>query len=180
MRLIDEFKPALIFLAKFLMTYVVGNLLYGILVESYNNSPDLFTVAVARQTAVVLDVFGYSVTTQVNPAGPTVFLVKGQRLVIDVFEGCNGLNVMIVFLSFLVAFGGSRKRMLWFVPAGIFVIHLFNLARLTLLYVLAEGGSTHFHYFHKYFFTAILYVCVFGLWALWIKKIHGQVGVSRS
>jgi exosortase/archaeosortase family protein len=67
--------------------------------------------------------------------------------------------------------------MLWFIPAGLIVIHIFNLGRISLLYFVAQRYEEYFYLFHKYFFTAIIYVVVFLLWALWVLKF---VGVGRK
>ena len=170
----QEFKPALLFVGKFLALYLVGNLLYGIFIELYDNRPDPITVWVTNQSAKVLHVTGFSASAEINPAGPTVLLKENNKLVLRVYEGCNGVNVMIVFAAFIVAFGGRIRTMLWFVPLGLVVIHVANLARLWLLYYTALFEPKYFYYFHKYFFTAILYLIVFALWALWVIRFHDK------
>jgi len=52
---------------------------------------------------------------------------------VKVIEGCNGLAVMIMFLAFLLGFPGPWKQKAWFIPAGLLVIHLFNIARVAVL-----------------------------------------------
>jgi len=115
-------------------------------------------------------------TAIVNTQGPTVFIQTPERSVLNIFEGCNGVNVMIVFIAFMVAFGGPVKKMLWFIPAGLLIIHLFNILRLVLLYYTDLYYEEWFYYFHKYLFTAILYIVVFILWAVWIMKIVQRKG----
>ncbi len=80
---------------------------------------------------------------------------------------------MIVFAAFLAAFGGSMKKLGWFLPLGIVLIHLSNLARIILLYVVAVGYQHYFYYVHKYVFTAAIYAMVFALWIVWVK-INGE------
>jgi len=96
-----------------------------------------------------------------NTHGPTVLLSNDVKVILSVYEGCNGINVMIVFVAFLAAFGGSLKKMSWFLPAGIILIHLSNLARIILLYFVAVGYRHYFYYVHKYIFTAVIYMMVF-------------------
>ena len=81
---------------------------------------------------------------------------------------------MIVFVAFLVAFGGQRKKLSWFLPAGMVIIHLSNIARIALLYFVAVGYQHYFYYVHKYVFTAAIYVIVFLLWVIWVVKINGK------
>lgn len=172
MNLFKEFKSALIFLGKFVGFYLAGNILYGIYVESFDRRADNITFWVANQTSWVLNRVGYEARVEAVPEIPKLGMEEAGRVVLYVFEGCNGLNVMIVFVAFLFAFGGSFRRMSVFLPAGILVIHLFNLLRIGLLFNLAVGKSTHFYYYHKYLFTATLYVVVLALWALWVLRLN--------
>ncbi len=50
-KLIKEFKPALLFLLKFLGMYVILSIFYGIYVESFGTNPDTITIWVSQQTS---------------------------------------------------------------------------------------------------------------------------------
>jgi len=179
--MLKDFKPALFFLAKFLAIYFVGNILYGVYVESCGNSADAITKSVTVQTVKLLNLLDPSISTEVNQNEPTVFIKKGTSTVINVFEGCNGINVMIVFVAFLIAFGGPKKKLIWFLLFGLLIIHLTNLVRLCLLYYVAQHYEHYFYYVHKYFFTAILYLIVFALWVIWVVKFNIKpIGSSRQ
>ncbi len=172
MRILSEFKPALLFLGKFLAVYLVGNILYGLWIESYGTKPDPLTRIVTGQTSDMLASFGFATEVADNPARPTVFILTEGKVVISVFEGCNGLNVMIVFTAFILAFSGPFRNSIWFIPAGLALIYLLNLGRVGALYWMARFQPHYFYYFHKYFFTASLYAVVFLLWWIWIYKIN--------
>ncbi len=165
----QEFRPALRFLMIFVGIYIVGNVVYGVYVESYKPLPDPVTHWVTHQSAVLLTAFSEPVVSVVSDKGPYVLMKKDVRTVLSVFEGCNGLNVMIVFVSFVIAFGGKVRQMLVFTAAGCLIVHAANLLRIMLLYETALYRPAFFYYFHKYFFTAVLYVVVFGLWYGWIE-----------
>lgn len=172
MSLLKDFKPALMFLAKFLAVYLVGNIVYGIFIESFGPEADPVTRVVTAQTSALLNATGYDSAVG-NIAGTRkVGLYQSGELVLNVFEGCNGINVMIVFMAFLVAFGGRLVPFLVYLPAGLLIIHVFNLLRIYLLFYLVANDSDQFYYYHKYVFTASLYGVVFGLWALWIYRFH--------
>ncbi len=172
LKLLSEFKPALYFIAKFLALYFVGNLLYGFFIESYGQTADPVTRVVTSQTSGVLNWFGFDTRIENHPSAPNVVVYDGDNSVVSVFEGCNGINVMIVFAAFLFAYGGPGKKLLYFLPAGVIIIHLLNIVRIALLFVLAREESEQFYYYHKYFFTASLYLVVFVLWFLWITLFH--------
>ena len=175
--LFTEFRPALRFLSIFVGVYLLGNVFYGLYVEFYKPAPDPATVWVSEQTAFVLNLVGGGVYSVESEGEPTVLLKNNDKTVLRIFEGCNGLNVMVVFLAFVVAFGGKPKKELLFIVAGLFVLHLSNLVRIILLYYTAIHQPHFFYYFHKYFFTAILYLVVFVLWFQWtrMKPKHDSV-----
>ena len=158
----------------FLGLYLGGNVMYGLWIAYYKGSPDPATWAVTYQTSKVLHQVGYPVEMVENTQGPTVFLKNDGKIFLNIYEGCNGINVMIVFVAFLVAFGGQRKKLSWFLPAGMVIIHLSNIARIALLYFVAVGYQHYFYYVHKYVFTAAIYVIVFLLWVIWVVKINGK------
>src|SRR5258706_1124407 len=174
-----EFKPAFRFLFIFVGLYLAGNIVYGLWIESYAYLPDPGTREVTRQTSNVLNVLGYHTTSTENTQGPTAFISNDVRIILTMYEGCNGINVMIVFVAFLAAFGGSLKKLSWFLPVGIVLIHLSNLARIALLYFVAVGYHHYFYYVHKYVFTAAIYVMVFALWIVWVK-INGNQKEAKT
>lgn len=166
---IQKFKPALRFLMLFLGSYLVANILYGIFIESYKPSPDPLTISVSNQTSSLLALFGDDVNTVINTEAPNILIVKDGKTILRVFEGCNGINVMIVFGCFLLAFGGRPIAVGLYFLMGCLVLHLANLARVLLLFYTAIHRPLFFYYFHKYFFTAALYAVVFALWLVWIR-----------
>lgn len=172
MSLLREFRPALMFLGKFLALYLAGNIVYGLFIESYGTHPDPITRMVTFHTAHVLRMTGYEAGVRDHDTRPLIGLTEHGSTVLNIFEGCNGINVMIVFVAFMFAFGGNIRRLTVFVPAGLLIIHFFNLIRLVLLYHLAGSGSPQFYYYHKYVFTGILYLVVFVLWAIWVMLFY--------
>ena len=174
-----EFKPALRFLLIFVGAYLVGNIIYGVYVEWYKPAPDPMTVWVTNQAAYALTKLDGPVESVVSAGEPIVLLrdaVQGgdSKTTLRVFEGCNGLNVIIVFVSFIAAFGGRAKQIAIFLLTGFLVIHIANLLRIILLYYTAAYRPLFFYYFHKYFFTAVLYVVVMGLWFVWTQMKSNQ------
>ncbi len=166
-----DFKYSFLFLGKFLAIYFCANILYGVFIDSYVAQPDPITYWVTNQTSHVQNILGIASSIEINEGKKSISMKNNGERVINVFEGCNGLNVMIVFVAFLVAYGGYPKRMLWFLPLGLLVIHLFNLLRIILLYVAAQQNTHYFYYIHKYFFTAALYLVVIVLWIIWVMKL---------
>jgi exosortase/archaeosortase family protein len=61
--------------------------------------------------------------------------------------------------------------MIWFVPLGLAVIHVANLGRIVLLFLVSLYEPEYLYFTHKYLFTAFIYLFVFLLWILWVMKI---------
>jgi exosortase family protein XrtF len=171
---LKEFKPAILFVAKFLAFYLIGNLLYGFFITAYEPKADPATEWVTHQTATILNILDAPVVSYAKSNKPMV-IIKHIKPVIGVFEGCNGLNVIIVFLSFVLAFGPLNKKLIWFIPAGLLLIHVSNLFRIGLLFFISKDYPHHLYFFHKYFLTAFIYGVVFALWFVWLRinKRHG-------
>lgn len=169
--LLREFRPAILFLAKFIGIYLAGNLLYGWYITSWYPSPDPVTSWVTHQSAGILDLFGWETSTYNHAVKPTTYIAHNQQPIISVYEGCNGLNVVVVFLAFLFAFGPISKSMFWFVPLGIIVIHLSNLARIILLFLVSVKLPGFLYFTHKYLFTAFIFFFVFLFWFWWVAKL---------
>jgi exosortase family protein XrtF len=167
-----ELRPAFRFLAIFVGLYLCLNILYGLWISSCNPQVDPVTAIVTKRSSTLLNLLGEETNTQPKESSPSVSILNPSGVVINVFEGCNGINVMIVFVSFLFAFGGKRKKIIWFLPMGIIIIYLANLIRVMTLYYVAEYWAAYFYYLHKYVLTAFLYLLVFVLWWFWIEKVN--------
>ena len=170
--LLKQFRPTIIFLAKFLGMYIAGSLLYGWFITHYHPAPDPVTIWVTEQTVFLIRIFGWDVTAFHSELIPTVSVVLANRSIISVYEGCNGLNVLIIFWAFIFAFGPWGKRLTIFSLAGMVIIHVANLVRLVLLFFVAYYYSNALYFIHKYFFTAAIYVVVLVLWLWWIRNIR--------
>jgi exosortase family protein XrtF len=165
-----EFKPTIFFLIKFLGLYLSLNILYGFYVTSYEPKPDPITRLATQQTASILTFLSWPCTTKDYPSKPSVAIQHQAKTIVSVYEGCNSINVMIVFLAFVLSFGSPTKALSWYVPLGLVVIYVVNLFRIGLLF-LVSLKLPHFLYFtHKYLFTAFIYLVVLLLWLYWIKR----------
>lgn len=180
---IKDFLPTIFFLLRFFGVYAILSVSYGFYIKSFDeledSETDPITQSVVRQLSVVSEWFGYEVDIDEHShrnygslaeeqTFDTVYFDKIQ--VIAVEEGCNGISVMILFVAFVLAFGGNWKSAVWFIPSGLLIIQIGNLMRLLLLAVLkAETDGNYFHFFHKYGFTAVIYLLVLILWHIWVR-----------
>jgi len=167
---VSEFKPTILFLSKFVGIYLIASFLYGLYVTSYGQHVDPITQNVSAETATVLTMLGWPTETRPYQGKPTCKLMYEGHSILSVYEGCNGINTMIVFAAFVIALGPLNKKTLWFVLSGLLLIHLVNLSRITALFFVSKFLPQFMYFTHKYLFTATLYVVIFILWIVWVKK----------
>lgn len=174
--MLKEFRPTIIFLLKFALFFGVGSALYSAYIRHYQHletpQPDPITHWVAVQVNGIAQTLGYDANLWYPEDQPLVVVyIKGfENDNVTFYEGCNGINIMILFLSFVFAFGNNIKARLWFMPTGLVAIHLFNLARLSSLTIMATLSHSVFHFFHKFAFTGVIYAFVLLLWYLWATR----------
>ncbi|HEY0656732.1 MAG TPA: exosortase family protein XrtF [Chryseosolibacter sp.] len=169
--MLRQYKHALTFLAKYVVLYLALNSLYAWYVESYKPDADPITVAVTKHSAFVLSIFDPAVGYHVVPGTANVPITRNAVTIIEVFEGCNSINVVIVFVSFIIAFRGPGKLLLQFFLIGVSLIYMMNLMRIIALYVVALKFPEALYFFHKFLFTGLLYAVVFALWYWWTIKV---------
>lgn len=166
----NEFQPTLVFLARFLVVYVVGNLIYGWFIYMYEPDVDPITHVVTNQGAWIVSQLGWE-SEAIDYAGKSTTSIRWNgRGIISVYEGCNSINVMIVFLSFLFAFGPLNRATFYFSMVSLSAIYVANLARIVLLFLIVIYYPDHSYFVHKYLFTAFIYLIVFALWVIWVFR----------
>lgn len=183
-----DFKPTILFLLKFFGVYLICSFLYGFYIQQYDTAEqpitDPATRFVTNQCISTANLMGYNAEAIENDhinydsAEEQTYdsLWLNDTYAVSIEEGCNGVNLMIIFTAFVIGFGGRFLNMVIFIPAGIVFIHLANIGRLMLLSLLnVEWEGQAFHFFHKYGFTAIIYVAIFLLWYLWVMRFSGKL-----
>jgi len=88
---------------------------------------------------------------------------------LEIVDGCNGIEVIGLFIGFVVAYSGLTRNRLLFIPLGILVLYLTNVVRIIVLAITQLHAPSIFHITHDYSTTAIFYLVVFGMWVLWVN-----------
>jgi exosortase family protein XrtF len=166
-----QYKPFLLFLASFFGTYVLLTFLYQFFLNGFKNGKvDSVTRLVALNTEEVISWF-YQLIRMEEVKNEPFFLVYFQNQVVArIVEGCNAISVIILFVSFIVAFSGSLKNTLLFIFGGSLIIYILNVLRIAVLTVLLYYFPEHLHLLHGILFPLIIYGLVFVLWVIWVNK----------
>jgi exosortase family protein XrtF len=168
-----QYKPFLQFLAKFFITYLVFTFLYQLYLNQYdvkNNEVDGITQFVANQTEKVLSIFDDKSYTKPNLHEPSVKMFYKSKWVSRIIEGCNAMSVIILFVSFVIAFSGKVKHTILFIIAGSLIIHVFNIIRIALLSMAVYHFPEAQEFLHSVVFPLFIYGVVFLLWIIWVNK----------
>ncbi|HLF52216.1 exosortase family protein XrtF [Flavobacterium sp.] len=168
-----QYKPFLLFLGKFALTYLVLTIIYQGYLNQFDEKTfevDGFTQLVAKQTEQTLLFFNGDANTELHPSQPNVKLFYNQKYVARIIEGCNALSVIILFVAFVVAFTGKLKHTLLYIIGGSLLIHVLNIARIALLAVALYHFPNQEPVLHGVVFPLFIYGIVFILWVIWVNK----------
>ncbi len=171
--LLLQYKPFLLFLGKFLLSYLVLTIIYQSYLNRFDEAKsevDSFTQLVAKQTETVLSWINSKSYIENNLNEPSIKVIYQNKYVIRIIEGCNALSVIILFIAFIVAFTGKFKNTILFILFGSFLIHVLNIARITLLSIALFHFPKSEHILHGVVFPLIIYGIVFLLWVIWVNN----------
>lgn len=171
--LLLQYKPFLLFLGKFIASYLFLTILYQSYLNRFdakNAEVDSFTQIVADQSATVLSWFDSQSYTMPHLKEPSVKLFYKGKYISRIIEGCNAISVIILFIAFVIAFTGKFKNTIFFIIMGIFLIHILNIVRISLLCIALCSFPQYEHLLHAVIFPLVIYTVVFLLWVIWVNK----------
>ncbi len=168
-----QFKPFLVFLGKFIFTYLLLAFIYQSYLNQYdekNFEVDGMTQMVAHQSQQMLSLVDSNSYTLPNLKESSVKLFYHGKWVARIIEGCNAISVIILFISFVIAFKGKIWQTVLFILSGILLIHFFNVLRIALLCMAIFHHPSWEHFLHGVLFPLFIYGVVFSLWVIWVNK----------
>jgi exosortase/archaeosortase family protein len=90
---------------------------------------------------------------------------------IKVVESCSGVKQIMQFAILMLIFPGPWKHKLWYIPLGMFIVHITNIFRISMLVVVAKHSPENIEYAHDNWLRIMFYVVIFILWLIWVEKI---------
>ncbi len=94
---------------------------------------------------------------------------------IAINAGCSGLKQFSQFALLMIFFRGPWLKKLWFIPLGVFIVHLTNLFRIIGLSIVLLWKPDYWQFSHDYLFRPFFYVVIFFMWIWWVEKIAPPV-----
>lgn len=156
------------FLIFFFILYLGWALLYEWLIHPWGKLDQLVINSSSNIALAFLQLLGY--TTFVGPSETIRTIGIDGTHGLWIGDPCNGLTLFALFTSFILAFPGAIRHKFWFIPLGILLIHFINCIRITALCIIVLYKPSWLEFNHTYLFQILIYLFIFGLWWLWIKR----------
>jgi exosortase family protein XrtF len=170
---LNQYKPFLSFLLKFFLSYIVLTSLYQFYLNSFDSASleiDSITEIVSVQTQQTIELFNYNSHLEPHPKQNSNMLFVEGKKVARVVEGCNAISVIILFISFVIAFKGNWKKTVLFILFGSLLIYVLNVIRIALIAIALYHYPEQEHLLHGVVFPLFIYGVVFLLWVIWVNK----------
>ena len=122
-----------------------------------------FTAAIAKVSAKILDLFGQQ--TVMN--GTRVY---GKDFAVDIENGCNGIEALIIFLSATLSFPAPWKARLTGLVLGAIGIQIVNLIRVVALFMTGVYFPSFFDSSHTVVWQTVVILFAVLLWIFWAQR----------
>lgn len=165
-------KPGLLFVARFLAAlivfYVVGAL------EPVNDR------VVVPFTEIVVGATAFLLRTAHQHVDVLGTILRTPRFALDVRNGCNGLEAVMVLAAAMLAFPSTLRSRLAGLFAGSVAIQLLNLVRVSSLVWLGEHHREFFDFVHVGVWQSIVILAAVSMFIFWSWKFAEKPLASRS
>ncbi len=105
-----------------------------------------------------------------NEIGCMDYVSLNGKKIVGIADGCNALELYILYVGFLIAFSGPIKKIIIFSVAGIVIIYAVNISRLAALAVMNMYHFNAANIAHHYIFKVVVYAVIFGIWVIYVKQ----------
>jgi exosortase H (IPTLxxWG-CTERM-specific) len=126
-----------------------------------------FTAAIARASAAVLDLIGQPIRID----GTRVY---GTGFAVDIENGCNGIEALIIFLSATLSFPAPWPARLAGLAIGVIGIQIVNLVRVVALFLTGVYFPKLFDSSHTVIWQTVVILSGVLLWILWANRFAGK------
>lgn len=176
--LINKYKSVIKFIITFILVYVSLSVCYKFYLDFSKDSkyyPDYVTNLVARQSKELIDLMGYKAEVLPHPDEPSMKLIINNKYLARITEGCNSVSVIILFVSFIMAFSGKPKTTFIYMLSGSVLIYSVNLIRIVFFSISLYHYPWRKDILHMVIFPAIIYGMVFLLWIIWVNRFSYMI-----
>ena len=162
-------SPQIIFLIRAFLGYSVLFITYQFIVIPYTSFDQWVIRALVKSSEALLKPFGPTFSAHENSEMQVIGIDGSTGVWIG--TPCNGIHLIGLFSVFIMAYPGSWRRKLYYIPFGILLLFGYNSIRICALAWLSKFHPQWLLFNHNYTFTASAYILVFVLWMVWVKRL---------
>ncbi|MEM7585744.1 MAG: exosortase H [Acidobacteriota bacterium] len=122
-----------------------------------------FTGGVAKASGVALNLIGQDIEMQGT-------VIRNNRFAVNIMNGCNGVETMIIFLGAVLAFPASWKARGIGLVLGLIAIQFVNLIRVVALFLTGAYYPKFFDSSHTVVWQTIVILFGVVLWIFWANR----------
>ena len=159
--------PTFRFFGLAFLAYVVWSVAYEQALKPHTSLDEVVIEHMVTSTETAFKAIGWPVGTYPQPATHRDRVGVAGHAGVQIGAPCDGVALFALFAIFILAFPGPFLRKLWFIPAGIALLHLANIGRVVILARIQATAPEWLEFNHDYTFTVLIYGLVFALWYLW-------------
>lgn len=166
-------KVMLSFLLKLFGLVILWELLYVYLLKPLRIPDAFLTHILTACVTFCINVFfqlSTSVTWVVDNIHNADHIQLHGKTILSIFDDCNGLDLYLIYLVFLILLPFSSKRKLKFSIIGIISIFIGNIFRCMGLYWIYVNYRGVFEFNHHYVFTIMMYLIILVCWIMFTRK----------
>jgi len=93
------------------------------------------------------------------------------RNIVSIEDGCNGLELIVLYIGFIVCMPAALKRKIVFGISGSILIYVVNVIRCAGVAYIILYYPQYADFAHHYVFTFIVYGLIIALWLIFSKKL---------
>jgi exosortase H (IPTLxxWG-CTERM-specific) len=123
-----------------------------------------FTGGIARVSGATLDLLGQDVRMQGT-------IIRGRKFAVNIRNGCNGVEAMLIFLAAVLAFPAPWRARLLGLALGAVAIQAVNLVRVVALYLTGAYFPAWFDASHTIVWQTVVILFSVLLWIVWANRL---------
>ena len=165
-------RPQVLFLVKFFVILIAAYLLIA-----WNPVNDRvivpFTAAIARTAGALLNLLGQHTTMNGT-------VIMGPRFAVNINNGCNGVEAMLILLASILAFPASARARAVGLVLGAIAVQLLNAVRILTLYLVGAYYPRLFDSFHTAVWQIIIILSAIIFFLIWSSRVAQTRLATRS
>jgi len=156
------YRQEIVFLVVFLI--LLGGSFTAISLPAVNDKViEPFTAMIARASSIVLSLIGQGTTLE----GTRIF---NDTFAVNIKNGCNGVETMLIFCSAVLAFPATWKSKGWGSVLGLIAIQIVNLIRVVALFLTGVYFPKLFDASHTVIWQTVVILAGVLLWIFWANR----------